>query len=274
MRDEFFYGGHIQSLGATFLLIIYASITNNPFSVWSVFSFYLIVQFVYLADRYLALEFDFETNNNRSRHLQKYEKIIPLVLFIYFASFFVVTFFLGKIFILFVGVFVALTGFLYDRFFKNITKFIPAFKNLFVAVMWVFPIIYFFWFEGFEIEKSASISLMTFIFIKNFLMQICLDIKDIAGDRKKSLKTIPVLLGKQKTLKLLMILVPFQFAPIIFSFILGYLPIKSLVLLVYLLIEELSFYFLIRSKEYWIYIFFISQDLIVGSLFLLITQLH
>jgi 4-hydroxybenzoate polyprenyltransferase len=125
-------------------------------------------------------------------------------------------------------------GLLYGIVFKKITRKIIAFKNLYVSAFFAslvfFPIIYY----GINAKiLGGAIIFAIFVFLKSMIMQIFLDIKDIKADKKEKLRTIPVLLKKQLTLKLLKILtIIITFVPIVlFAFVFNVLA-KVFILLI------------------------------------------
>jgi 4-hydroxybenzoate polyprenyltransferase len=70
-----------------------------------------------------------------------------------------------------------------------------------------------------------------FIFLKSLINVIFFDIKDIGPDGERGLKTVPVLLGKGGTIKLLKAMNILAFVPVIAGVCLGAMPAFSLSLL-------------------------------------------
>jgi len=100
-------------------------------------------------------------------------------------------------------------GILYSiKLSKNLPRLkdITGVKNLSIAFSWsvvstFLPVIYI-------LEKKEVLIILIFylFFIKSLINSILFDIRDIEGDRKSNIRTIPIYLGKDKTKKLLLIL--------------------------------------------------------------------
>lgn len=85
-----------------------------------------------------------------------------------------------------------------------ILKKIPLIKNLTCAYVISFSVIYAGIATGsLETRNSALLSLAaTFLFLGSFYSELLLDITDMEGDRQNNVNTIPVLIGKENTLRL------------------------------------------------------------------------
>ena len=131
--NEFIYGGHLQSLGASAVVFVSCFLSNIKFS-WDIFLVsYLVFYSLYLYNHYKELEIDKFTNYQRTEHLKKYIKNAPLIIFLIFLVVSLLVFIFGK-FSGFIFVFlIFLFGFLYSFVFKRVTKRVPLFKNFFVS---------------------------------------------------------------------------------------------------------------------------------------------
>lgn len=83
-------------------------------------------------------------------------------------------------------------------------KDIPVMKNLFVASIWaicatLLPALYI---HAWNIVAAVFI----FILAKSFINTVLYDIRDVEGDRENGVRTIPVLLGKKRTVCMLLLL--------------------------------------------------------------------
>ena len=101
-------------------------------------------------------------------------------------------------------------------------KDITGVKNITVALSWsvgttFLPII-------FNSEKGIISVILIFylFFIKSCINSIIFDIRDIEGDRESNIRTIPVLLGKNKTKSLLLILNSTLIPWLIFAYFKGF----------------------------------------------------
>lgn len=205
---EFLYGGHLQSLGSSGIVLACLVLLQLKIR-WDILVVaYLISYPIYLFNRYKEITIDKITNPERTKHFRSYYKFMPFLLVL--SSVLLVIFCLvySNTTGMFVSIVMYLFGLLYTTTFKPLTKKIPSMKNIYVALafaklVWLIPFYY-----GLNINKYVTplIILTTFIFCKGFLMQILLDVKDINSDKLVKLKTIPIILGKEASLRLILIL--------------------------------------------------------------------
>lgn len=167
---------------------------------------YLIFQLVYVNDRYKGLGKDTATNAHRTKHINTYAKQIPIVLLIAFFLIIIINLIFSNISSLSFSFFIILSGFLYPIYFKDLTKKIYMFKNIYVSLVFVlivlFPPIYY-------VDQLTNINLLyfflIFVFLESLFNQIVLDTKDIKLDKKQGLLTLPVLIGMTRTILILWI---------------------------------------------------------------------
>lgn len=100
-------------------------------------------------------------------------------------------------------------------------------KNIWVSLLWslcvtILPLIYF---RKIDLLISpAFISIFLFIFLKGIGNTITFDIRDIGGDKVYNIKTIPIILGVEKTKSLLLFIDILSFILILIATFLGFLP--------------------------------------------------
>jgi len=200
--DEIVYNGHLQSIGVLGIVIFSSILLNIKISIISLVILYLSFYLIYLYNRYRELKIDSLTNKARTEHIKKVSKYIPygaLVLLIILA--FLLYSFGNNRFTIFMLAIIIL-GILYTDFFKNLTKKIAIFKDIYAALVFAvlifFPVIY----QSLRIRDylSVGIFLMMFVFFKALVMQIFLDLKDIESDKKRGLLTLGILWGKDRVL--------------------------------------------------------------------------
>ncbi len=85
-------------------------------------------------------------------------------------------------------------------------KDIFAVKNIIIALSWAVVTTFIPAINSNEISWIFIISIFYFFFVKSFVNSVVCDVRDIEGDRKNGIKTIPVGIGKLKTKKLLSVL--------------------------------------------------------------------
>jgi len=269
--DEFIYGGHLQLLGAASVVFISALLLKIKIS-WDILIIsYLIFYPVYSYNRFKEINIDRLTNPERTQYFKKYLKFIPTILV--FAVLILISglaYFANTKALMF-SLFLFVFGILYTIVFKKITRKIYLFKNLYVSAFYFllvfFPIIYYSYFSKTSLMISALL-LGMFISFKAFMVQIFLDIKDIESDKREKLRTLPVILGKEKTLIILSVsnLVVTIAVPIILSL---YLNIFSKLMLMFIFTIPFDFYcyslakkekyfgYILQSGEFFLWLFLI-----------------
>jgi len=275
--DEIAYGGHTQCLaivGVVYISSFLLGITTNwKMLLISYLTFYLI----YIKDRVGETKVDQPTNPERSKHIEESISIIYKMLILSIILLIILLLLYGNTLFNTFIISLVIIGSLYPSIFKPITKKIIAFKNLFVALFFaltaIIPVLY----HKIEItdEILPTISLfLVFVFIKTFLMQIFLDCKDVEEDKTIKLLTIPVKIGKEKTLKLLKIINTIITITIpIIGFIFDIFPEAMLMLIfvvfinfyTYKLAEKNNYNgYIIEGSEFffWMILIFISKNII------------
>jgi 4-hydroxybenzoate polyprenyltransferase len=201
--NEILYLGHLQSLGTG----VVAFIANNQFNGGSsvaIFLFtYCTYQIVYYQDRLLGVVSDKPSNAKRSLHIKKCSKTYPFVLLLYAIFVLVSILILNKPSLVLLAVAIIILGVLYTSFFKGITSRVLMFKNIYVSLVYAFSVVI-----PVLITRNATVLsgvgalLVFYVFLEAMISQILLDIKDVDTDIKSNLKTLPALIGSEKTLQL------------------------------------------------------------------------
>jgi len=243
---EFFYGGHILTVGALAITIITGFLFYLDVSILQLLPIYFITQTIYYFDRYSGLKQDIKTNEKRSKHLKTYLHILPILITIYLVITILLVLRIDTIILKLTSLSIMFLGFLYGKYFKGLTKYIYGFKNFFVSIIWIYPVVYTLMLYSIQPFSYKAILFCIFIFIKSLIIQIYFDIKDLETDRNLKLKTIPILLGKQKTFLLLLILSILSNIPLVLGIILQDFPKYFISLVLLNLIEIFIF---IKSKK-------------------------
>lgn len=275
---QFIYGGHLLCLGAASIVFTSSVLLEKSIAWHGLIAIYLIFYAIYALDRLKGLKQDYKDNIERTKHIICYARVFPelLIVSVFGAVFFLVYFAsaAGLIF----GIILLIFGLLYYYFFKKITKHIPLFKNLYVSLFFASLVFFPLFYHDYSLTKplvSGAVILLSFIFLKSFIMQTFLDIKDKAQDAEQGLKTLPVLLDSRRVfhaLKISAVLVSF-IMPIAFSII---WPVMPKIFLVFLLTIPFNFYcfnlaqrqkysaYVLASSEFtlWLVLVLISQAII------------
>ena len=199
---EFLYGGHLQCLGSIAILATAAGLFQAPFPWGLPVSTYAVSYAVYAYNRLLEVVADAETNPARSAFIAAHERahwrafflssVLAAVVVLTTASWYG-GLFLGLLFV---------CGLLYTNIFKALTRFIPAFKTLYVAGAFAALVFLPFAYSERKIPLAA-VAFAGWVFGDGAIMQIFLDVKDMDSDARSRLRTIPLLLGRKLTFRML-----------------------------------------------------------------------
>lgn len=200
---EFIYGGHFQCLGLVGIAYISGFLLNIKVGWEALLSVYLIFYPIYINDRWRHIEFDRITNPERTEHFKNYFSYMSKLILASILFLIILLIYIGNLKFFIFSLILLIFGLLYPYYFKDLTKKIIAFKNFYVASFFSFiavtPVIYYF--PSLSILMTISLAtLMFFVFLKAFLMQIFLDCKDIETDKPSGFLTIPALIGREKAI--------------------------------------------------------------------------
>jgi 4-hydroxybenzoate polyprenyltransferase len=233
LKNEFIYAGYLTSLGCP-AFVLSVSILLDTGIDWPVLAIaYLTPLIVYSYNYYEEMEKDLATNPERAAHLKKKAIIYPFILGAYtIALALLLLFFANYVMIIFVMI-LLFCGIFYTILFKDLTRQIPGFKGIYIASVWALAGAFFFNFH-YSLEWDVfSVLMFLFIFSRGIINVTFFDIKDIVSDSGQGLKTLPVILGKDLTLKLLKVLNVFGFLPLLIGVYLGIVPAFALSLLLF-----------------------------------------
>lgn len=234
LKDEITYGGYLAALGSPCLIISTSIILNIKIDLPMLLIAYLLPLIVYSYDYYKDIDKDIKNNSKRAVFLKKKADKYPFIFGFYILS-------LVSLMILYSNyslvAFIAAIitgGILYNKLLKNLTKKIPAFKNIFTAMNWAlvgafFPLFYY----SMDINMSF-IMVFLLIFMRCMINVIFFDLKDIDNDRADGLKTLPVIFGKKSTIKILHIINIIAFAPLIVGLYFSIMDFSAIFLLIFL----------------------------------------
>ncbi len=203
--NEFIYGGHLQCLGVAGIAYISTFLLNIE-SSWEIpLLSYLISYPIYIHDRLKGIRSDKVTNPERTNYFEKYIYVLQKTIILAIFAIIVLIIYIGNPVIFTVSLILLSMGLIYPIYLKDLTKKIIAFKNFYVSVSFTaiigLSVIYHFNEIDHSLRPLAIFAL--FVFVKSMMMQVFLDCKDVESDKLFGLLTIPVLIGKDKTLKIL-----------------------------------------------------------------------
>lgn len=262
---EILYNGHLQALGASGIVYLsYMLFFYQRPEFTTILLVYLFFQFIYLNDRWRWIRKDEETNQTRASHISKYLKYVPILLVIYgvLVVYFSLAFnnFASFLFCLFV----TFMGFLYPIYFKSLTKKIYLFKNIYVSSVFSILLIFPFIQKESGLNNNFIYFVMGYIFLETMIMQVVLDCKDMFSDKKERLLTLPVLVGKINSQKIIIIGIFLLYATIflwlnnmITNMIFFRVVVFSLmtnVLTFVLLLKDNKFAYLLTASKYFLWL--------------------
>lgn len=211
LLEEFFFVGHLQSLGAVSITIISTFLLGADFAWQLMLVPYLLLQPIYYFDYSLGMKIDEPTNRARVAHLRQYIRFLPVIIAFFIVFALSILFQLGSQAAIIFSLLVLVGGLVYPMV-KRITRYVPLFKNIYVAS--VFAAFVFFpatFTTQLTVQQDTTISLAVFVFLEALLMQFVLDIKDKESDEAEKLLTFPTLIGRRKTFGIVLVLALFVF---------------------------------------------------------------
>ncbi|ADE36467.1 UbiA family prenyltransferase [Methanohalophilus mahii] len=231
---EFIYGGHLFAAGAVGVVYMASVFCNIFISLDFLAAIYLMFYAIYFYDYTTGAEEDKETNSERSvyidaDHNQKKIKLIVCGAALGMSIIYIIWSDLTNMVI---GFSILVLGLLYHSYFKNLTRFIPAFKNFFVSAVWALLVFLLLAYYSQPIT-SAAILLSVFIFLRMLKIQILFDLRDTEGDKKKGLLTIPVCMkgNSEKLLNMLNVLNLLTIIVIAYGILTDIIPAASMMIL-------------------------------------------
>ncbi|MDI6724969.1 MAG: UbiA family prenyltransferase [Methanobacterium sp.] len=236
IRNEITYGGYFAALCSPAFVLFTASLMNIKVDLPILVISYILPLIVYSYDYYKDIDKDIQENSKRASFLKKKAKKYPYVLSFYIILLIsLLIMFFNFNLIIFIILLITI-GILYNIAFKDLTKKIPLFKNIYTALTWAlggtfFPILYY------SLDINLSFIIMFFlIFLRVMINVIFFDLKDIDNDTASRIKTLPVILGKKSTIKILNSMNIISFIPLILGIyfnIISFCAISLLILCIY-----------------------------------------
>jgi 4-hydroxybenzoate polyprenyltransferase len=245
LRDEFIYGGHWISLGASCLVLSTMLFLGISIRWEFLLIAYLSGMIIYGYDRYRDIAVDSSDNCNRTNHLKRCYPALPFLLTGYGVAFFALLAYFGNVESVLFGGLLVIIGVLYTHRLKKLTRKIVGFKNYYTAFSVATLVIFTALFCSYQLNWALLI-LFVYLFLRMFVDCSFCDIKDMDEDRKNKLLTFPVVLGKDRFLTILHLMNILACFPIIIGVVLHVLPLFSLIILIS---SFYSFYFIQKARN-------------------------
>lgn len=248
LKNEILYGGYFIALIGPALVISTCLLSNTTLSISLLIISYLIPLMVYSFDYYKDMDKDKGGNQERSAHFTGKKKIYPYIMGSYLlilsillllSNWMMIAYFLALI----------IVGIFYSFGLKRFTQKMPAFKNIYTVIIWSLAGSFSVVFYNAQQIELVYILISLLIFLKMLPNAIFFDLKDIISDRKEGLKTIPVLLGKEKTIKLLYKLNIVALIPLLLGIYLNVFPVFSSIMLLFFIYSGYYLYKTSKTKD-------------------------
>lgn len=247
--DEFIYGGHILSLGASSIVLASGLLLNIKVSFWLFGLVYFGTHSTYLFDRVKDLKKDAATERSkrismklRSAYFMIFGYLMITILILCFSNYY--SFLLGAV--------IFSSGYLYNIFFKSLSKTIPSFKNFFVPIPYALLPILLIYYDNQHLSYTVLL-IMLFIYLRLFIAVAFYDLKDLNEDKKNKVLTLAVIMQPNKFKILLNIMNILSAAPILFGVISGRIPNYALAILLVVPYFSIYLYNAKKSKNLSLY---------------------
>ena len=241
--NEFVYGGHWLSLGASSIALTTMILLNFNIKWEFLFIVYLGTQCIYNYNHYKEIDKDSLDNSKRAKHIKKYYSHISTITAVYGIMYLSLLVYFGENKSIFFGGFLLILGLLFTYKGKNISKRIMGFKSAYTAFSWALLPIFTAVYISYQINETLVL-LFLFVFLRWLVNTITFDIKDIKIDTKEKLLTFPIVF-KNRLLKFLHVLNLLSFAPLLIGIYLDFFQPCALFLLI---LFFYSYYYIDKVK--------------------------
>jgi|GEM_PF-1697755 len=196
--------------------------------------FFIVVAFFLISIAYL---WDFYRDHShhfaRTHH---YRTILAIILLV--AGFFTTLYLANKSAVIFVILALIVLGGIYDRYIREVSKRIWAFRDIFIMLCWNIFIFLFLAYSGISVV-SAVLFFLAFVLSRDFVNIAYCDIKDIALDEHNGQHTFATLMGANRLINVLTVVNIFSIILIVFGAVTGILPTLSYFLIAPVMITTL-----------------------------------
>jgi 4-hydroxybenzoate polyprenyltransferase len=246
--DEFVYGAHLTALASAALVLSVIILLNIEINLLAIITAYLTTFIVYSFNYLKELDDDILTDPSKvsflNQRINKYKFIISAYIILDIVLLLLSFSIYGNFgFIIFILILLS-GGILYTIVFKVLTKYIPGFKSIYCTGLWAYAgtfYVTFFYSETFSLFYGF---MFIFMFMKLLINAIFFDIKDMNSDKKNGLKTIPILLGKSRTILLLTVFNILSLIILFYSVYANYIPTYGISLAIFSIYTE---YYLLKG---------------------------
>ncbi len=245
IQNALFYGGYLTSLGCPAFILSESILLKMPVSIPILLISFLLPLIVYSYNYYGELESDMSTNPERTLYLRAKRGLFPAIIGSYIGLLSLLLILYADQRLMVYILILIVSGIMYTLILKRLTKKVPIFKSVYVSLVWasagafIFPIYY-------SLNNSSFFLLIfAFIFLKGITNATFFDLKDLVSDRERGLKTLPVLMGKEQTIKYLHAMNLIAIIPLILGVYARIIPVYTLSLIAFCFYD----YYYIKKAE-------------------------
>lgn len=217
--NEFVYGSHLLSLAASSIVLFSFQILQLKIDWLSLIIPYAMMQIIYKFN-YMMETDDYESNPERASHIKRKRRRFVIQMLVFLVALLLVLIHYHQVY-LYVFCLVYLLGGLWYP--KQITKYIVAFKNIYVTFFWGILGLIPFIIMGKPVQIHCLL-LVSFIFFRVLVNAIFADFKDVETDQSQGYKTVPAYAGIKPAMFILQIINILSFAILAYSIYKNYFP--------------------------------------------------
>ena len=212
MIKEIAYSGVLLALSSSSIILASSIMLKIPIDPWILFAAFSVVFFTYNMNRWSETDLDIGSHPERTRFIVKHKKQIVLFSVLFGVIGLLIS--TKNVYSLITYLFLVVWASAYnikwipktEKLKIRSTKDIPLFKAAVPSIGWAaLSSVYLAYFVGREVDISIML-LFLFVFIRFFIDVTVFDIRDFENDKKNNVKTLPVVFGVEKTIKILHLL--------------------------------------------------------------------
>lgn len=243
---ELKYGAHITALIGPSLMLVMIILTNTEINLLALILAYIIPLIVYSYNYQSEMDDDLTTNSEKVEYLKNRKKKFPYLIHFYCIIAVILIAVMANINILMFLFIIVTGGILYTLIFKILTRYIVGFKSIYTTALWAYYSTFFIIFLYSMKVNLFTLFIFIFMFLKLFSNAIFFDIKDMQSDKNNGLKTIPIILGKEKTITIINIINVTSIILLIVGIYIGVFPTYTIALSIFFLY---TYYYSNRGKN-------------------------
>jgi 4-hydroxybenzoate polyprenyltransferase len=272
--NEFVYGGHLFALGAVSAIYTISVLLGIDITWDFLVIVYLGIYAPYLYNHYKEFNKDLATNPERTQHLSKRIRYMPLIVALALLAIAGILLYFHKYIPLLFTCFLVLLSITYTLLAKRITTRVVGLKNFYISLTFaLIPVLLALYYSK-SLISLPLLLVVLFWYLRMFVNTTVFDIKDIESDKEDGLLTLPIVLGKKGVLIFLCMLNLITVLPIIVGWYVDDFPTYSLMLILVVPYTFCYIYALTRKRvnTSFLYNVVVDGEFILWSLFVLLGK--